>query len=110
MRAVYARNHHALITALAEHAPAVRLTGLAAGFHAVARLPADADELGIARAARQRHVGVHPMAHYRLRPPDHPPQLVLGFGHLTEEAIRRGIATISDLLDPGQRKTRRRPP
>jgi len=104
MRAVYARKHHALITALAEHAPAVRLTGLAAGFHAVARLPAGADELAVARAARQRHVGVHPMAHYRLGPPDHPPQLVLGFGHLTEEAIRRGIATISDLLDPEQRK------
>jgi hypothetical protein len=28
----------------------------------------------------------------------HPPQLVLGYGNLTEAAIRRGIATIGDLL------------
>ena len=100
MRGVYARKHRALIAALAEHAPAVRLTGLAAGFHAVARLPAGTDEIAIARAARARRVVVHPMADYRLGPPDHSPQLVLGFGHLSEAAIRRGIATIGDLLDP----------
>jgi len=28
----------------------------------------------------------------------HPPELVLGFGNLTESAIAWGIATISDLL------------
>jgi len=39
MRATYARRRGALVDALAEHAPAVRLSGLAAGFHAVAHLP-----------------------------------------------------------------------
>ena len=51
MRAVYAGKREALIAALAEHAPSVELTGLAAGFHAVVRLPDGADELA-ARLAR----------------------------------------------------------
>jgi hypothetical protein len=37
--------------ALAEHALAVQLTGSGAGFHAVARLPATADEVAVSRAA-----------------------------------------------------------
>ena len=39
MRASYAGRRAALVAALAEHAPEVVLTGLAAGFHAVAHLP-----------------------------------------------------------------------
>ncbi len=98
MRTVYAGKREALIAALAEHAPGVELTGLAAGFHAVARLPSGADETAVADTARERGIGVHPMAGYRFGAPDHPPQLVLGFGNLSEEAIRRGVAAIGDLL------------
>ena len=52
------------------------------------------------RTARVRVIGIQPMANYYLAARDHPPQLVLGFGDLTEEAIRRGVAAIGDLLDP----------
>ena len=52
MRARYARRRTALVDALARHAPAVRLTGLAAGFHAVAA-PAGRGR----RAARRRRGG-----------------------------------------------------
>ena len=54
MRAIYASRRARLIAALARHAPGVRLTGLAAGFHAVAHLPASADEQAVAAAARER--------------------------------------------------------
>lgn len=40
MRALYARRRDCLVAALTRHAPGVRLTGLAAGFHAVAQLSA----------------------------------------------------------------------
>jgi GntR family transcriptional regulator/MocR family aminotransferase len=104
MRAVYARKREALIAALAEHAPGVELTGLAAGFHAVARLPDGADEVAIADAARERGVLMHPMVRYRLATAtDHPPQLVLGFGNLSEAEIRRGVRVIGDLLHAGGR-------
>ena len=39
MRTEYSSRRDALVEALAEHAPHVRVTGLAAGFHAVAHLP-----------------------------------------------------------------------
>ena len=51
MRARYARRRTALVDALARHAPAVRLTGLAAGFHAVAHLPDGVDEQRVVAAA-----------------------------------------------------------
>jgi GntR family transcriptional regulator/MocR family aminotransferase len=98
MRAVYARRRAALITALARHAPGVRLTGLAAGFHAVAHLPARADERAVVSAARERLVGLHGMGDRRAAGPATPPQLVMGFGDVGERAIGPGIAAVADLL------------
>ncbi|GAA3432717.1 PLP-dependent aminotransferase family protein [Kutzneria kofuensis] len=43
-RAEYAARRETLVAALATHAPGLRVTGLAAGFHAVLHLPAGADE------------------------------------------------------------------
>src|SRR5712691_7901542 len=40
MRTIYARRRSTLIAVLGRYAPGIRLTGLAAGFHAVAHLPA----------------------------------------------------------------------
>jgi GntR family transcriptional regulator/MocR family aminotransferase len=98
MRAAYARKRATLIDALARQAPQATVTGLAAGFHAVVALPDNATETAIADAAAERGVGVNPMSRFRLTGAKEPPQLVLGFGNLTEPAIRRGIATIADLL------------
>jgi GntR family transcriptional regulator / MocR family aminotransferase len=98
MRAVYAGKRQALIDALARHAPHVELRGLAAGFHAVARLPEGLDERAVASAARERSVGLYPMSDYRTAHHAGPPELVLGFGDLTESEIERGLATVADLL------------
>jgi len=97
MRAVYARRRAVLIGALARHAPAVRLTGLAAGFHAVAHLPPAAGEQAVAAAARERGVGLYGMAPLRAAGAA-PPQLVLGFGNVGERAVESGIAAVADLL------------
>jgi GntR family transcriptional regulator / MocR family aminotransferase len=98
MRARYARRRGALITSLARHAPGVPLTGLAAGFHAVAHLPASADERAVVAAARERLVGLYGMSSYRATGGAVPPQLVLGFGNVGERAIEPGIAAVADLL------------
>jgi GntR family transcriptional regulator / MocR family aminotransferase len=98
MRRVYAARRDALVAALAAQAPGVRLSGLAAGFHAVAHLPGDADERAIVEQALARSIGLHGMGEYRPSGRGGPPQIVLGFGNLTEAAIERGITAIADLL------------
>ena len=99
MRAVYGARRQALVDAFGRHAPGVRLTGLAAGFHAVAQLPAEPGEAAVIAAARERGVGLHGMAEYRGVPdPAAPPALVMGFGNTGERAIEPAIAAIADLL------------
>ncbi len=100
MRTIYARRRGAVIGALARHAPEVRLTGLAAGFHAVAHLPGPADERAVVMAARERSVGLYGMAQHRATRAAAPPQLVLGFGNVSERAVEPGIAAVADLLRP----------
>jgi GntR family transcriptional regulator/MocR family aminotransferase len=99
MRAVYAARRLTLVESLARHAPNVELTGLAAGFHAVARLPDRTDEQTVVTAARQRSIGLYGMSRYRSDGATEPTELVLGFGNVTEDGIRRGIAAIGDLLN-----------
>ena len=98
MRATYARRRTVLIEALGRHAPGVRLTGLAAGFHAVAHLPGSAEEEAVVAEARRRSVGLYGMRPFRASRGDAPPQLVLGFGLVNERAIEAGIAAVADLL------------
>jgi GntR family transcriptional regulator / MocR family aminotransferase len=98
MRGVYGARRQALVDALAEHAPEVELTGLAAGFHAVARLPAGTDERAVVEAARERSIGLYGMSDYRSDRATVPPELVLGFGNVTASGIRRGIAGVAGLL------------
>jgi GntR family transcriptional regulator / MocR family aminotransferase len=98
MRRVYGGRRDTLIRALRERAPKIVLHGLAAGFHAVADLADDADEQAIVERAGERSIGIYGMSSYRPSGHRGPPQLVLGFGNLSEPAIERGIAAIADLL------------
>ncbi|NMO49788.1 PLP-dependent aminotransferase family protein [Actinoplanes sp. TBRC 11911] len=94
-RTEYAARRETLLAALG---PGLRVTGLAAGFHAVLHLSAGTDEADLIAAARQRGVGLYGMAgmHHAVRPSG--PQLVLGFGDTPRHAIETGIAAIADLL------------
>jgi GntR family transcriptional regulator / MocR family aminotransferase len=99
MRTVYAARRTALTDAFARHAPRVQLTGLAAGFHAVAPLPPGADETAVIATARKRRVGLHGIGAYRGNPETTaPPALVMGFGNVRERAIEPAIAGVADLL------------
>jgi GntR family transcriptional regulator / MocR family aminotransferase len=98
MRAVYAARRAALTDAFARHAPRVQLTGLAAGFQAVAPLAPDADEAAVIAAARARRVGLHGIAGYCGNPDAAPPGLLIGFGNVRERSIEPAIAAVADLL------------
>ena len=99
MRTVYAARRTALTEAFARHAPQTRLTGLAAGFQAMAPLPPGADEAAVIAAARDRRVGLHGIADYCGTPEAAAsPALIMGFGNVRERAIEPAIAAVADLL------------
>ncbi|WP_328990708.1 PLP-dependent aminotransferase family protein [Kribbella sp. NBC_01245] len=98
MRSVYGARRGVLVEAIGEHAPNLELTGLAAGFHALARLGETADEAGLIAAAAQRSVGLQGLGRYTSPNYQGSPAIVFGFGDLNADAIKRGITTIADLL------------
>ncbi|WP_034091827.1 PLP-dependent aminotransferase family protein [Streptacidiphilus albus] len=98
VRSTYAHRRTALLAALGTHASQVKVTGLAAGFHAVAHLPDSVDEQHVITAARKRAVGLYGMSACQARPRTTPARLVLGFGNVSAQAIISGISEIADLL------------
>jgi GntR family transcriptional regulator / MocR family aminotransferase len=98
MRTEYSTRRNALLEAFAAHAPEVRISGLAAGFHAVAHLPDDVDEQQVIAQAAQLGVGVYGMSANRSNHDTRPPQLVIGFGNTSVRAIHAGIEAIAPLL------------
>ena len=74
----YRARRATLLDALAEHLPAARVHGVAAGLHLLVELPSGADEEAVLAAAERRGVrayglAVHTRVHRR------PPALVLGY-------------------------------
>jgi GntR family transcriptional regulator / MocR family aminotransferase len=77
-----------------------RLHGLAAGCHALLRLPDGTSEHAVVATAATMGVRVNGLDHYRFaaantEPDPRLPALVLGFGNVTEHQISRGIHTLA---------------
>ncbi|MFJ5776781.1 PLP-dependent aminotransferase family protein [Streptomyces sp. NPDC093094] len=80
----YRRRRDALVAALAERAPDVTVTGIAAGLHAVLRLPPGTEQ-SVVRAAAWHGLAVHGLSRYRhpdapAGSPASPDALVIGYG------------------------------
>lgn len=86
MRLRYRNRRDQLVAALAERAPAIRVSGIAAGMHAVLELP-EGGEAEVVRAAAWQGLAVEGLAHFR-----HPDAelrreaLVIGYGTPTDSA------------------------
>jgi GntR family transcriptional regulator/MocR family aminotransferase len=98
MRTLYSHRRTALVEALATHAPSIPVTGLAAGFHAIAHLPVGLSEPAVIAAASTHSVALYGMSPHRSTHSPTPPQLILGFGNLPERTIHQGITLIAPLL------------
>lgn len=77
----YRRRRDDLVAALAERAPDVRATGIAAGLHAVLQLPPGTEQ-PVVRAANWQGVAVHGLSRYRhpAAEAQHLDALVVGYG------------------------------
>jgi len=89
-----------------------RLHGLAAGCHALLRLPDGTSERAVVATAATMGVRVSGLGDYRFVPADaetepdpRPPALVLGFGNVSEHQISRGIRTLAKAVRRHQERT-----
>jgi GntR family transcriptional regulator/MocR family aminotransferase len=103
MRAEYARRREVLIAALAEWTPGLRVSGLAAGFHAVVHLPQGTDEVALVERARRHGLGLSPMSRFSATADASHPRLVLGFGNTPPESIEQGIEMLAAVLSEESR-------
>lgn len=76
----------------------MRHRGAAAGLHLHVTLPDGVDERALAAAAAASGVLVEEAARHWADPAQAPPSLVLGYGPLSEPAIRRGIGVLAGAI------------
>lgn len=100
---VYRERRDALVAALAERFPGSRVTGIAAGLHAIATLPERyGPEEGFLARVAEAGVAVRPLTAYAhggaaggpvggVPAPGKEVRLVLGYAHLTPGRIRAGV-------------------
>jgi GntR family transcriptional regulator/MocR family aminotransferase len=87
---------NALVAAVAEHLPAARIGGVAAGLHVVVNLDRPVDSAALISAALAREVGVYPLNLWRADPPPETSAVVLGYGSMHPDAIAAGIERFAE--------------
>ena len=94
----YRVRRDALVQALAMHLPDARVTGVAAGLHAIVRLGEPVDGLALMRAAAEQSLGVYPLGFAYIEPRLLDDGLVLGYANLVEPAIAEGVRRLAAVL------------
>lgn len=107
-RLVYRRRRDRLATTLRQHAPHVRVTGIAAGLHALLRLPGDQSEDEVVDRAAAHGLAVEGLASYRAAsepyspcqpsPCQPSPALVVGYGRPPDHAFTAALARLTAVL------------
>jgi GntR family transcriptional regulator/MocR family aminotransferase len=87
----YARRRDALLAAVARELPEVTVGGVAAGLHAVLRLPAGTDEAAAVVAARRRGIALEALRAGQ-------PALVVGYANLSEDAAGPAVAALAEAV------------
>lgn len=88
----------ALAAAVAQWLPEGGIDGIAAGLHAVVRLPRPVEAEALHAAAVARDVRVYPLSWWRADPPPQTTAVVMGYGALAPAAIREGVRRLADAL------------
>ncbi|MFF4170663.1 PLP-dependent aminotransferase family protein [Streptomyces sp. NPDC001744] len=93
----YRERRDALIAALARHLPGTEVSGIAAGLHVIARVPArfGPTERFLARAA-EAGVALRTLEEYgTARPSDGAVRLVIGYAHLPPPVVAEGVGRMA---------------
>jgi GntR family transcriptional regulator / MocR family aminotransferase len=97
-RLAYRQRRDQLVATVTRHDPSLRITGIAAGLHAMLELPAGADEDAVVAEAADHDLALLGLRRFSVAPGAHPPALVVGYGtppeHAYTAAVARLIATL----------------
>jgi GntR family transcriptional regulator/MocR family aminotransferase len=105
MRQRYRRRRDRLVEALAEHAPQVEVTGVAAGLHAVLRLP-PGTERSTVKAAAWQGIALDGLAAFRHPGTDMETRdgLVVGYATPSDHAYGAALDALCGVLPPSTRR------
>ncbi|MCZ4353462.1 PLP-dependent aminotransferase family protein [Roseovarius aestuarii] len=96
MRRLYKARFDVLVTAAQALPASIEVQPTTSGFHTLACLDPDVDELAVAEQARAKGVIVAPLSQYCLTPIEQK-GLVLGFGSSQPDSIAKGIDVLCNL-------------
>lgn len=97
-RLAYRRRRDLLAGALRQHAPRVRIVGIAAGLHLLLELPDSQTELDIITRAARHGLALEGLGSYRRAAGTHPPALVVGYGTPHEHAFSGAVERLAAVL------------
>ena len=86
------------MAALRRHAPRVRITGIAAGLHALVELPDGCARRTSSPAPPQRGLSLQGLGDYAHGAHTHPPALVVGYAKPPEHAFTGAVARLAAVL------------
>src|SRR3954453_17726490 len=99
MRQRYRRRRDALLATLADHVPALRARGIAAGLHLVLDLPDGVREDDVVARGARPSLAVGALAPFRHAPaPGDPQGLVVGYAAAPEHAYGQSLVALGDVL------------
>jgi GntR family transcriptional regulator/MocR family aminotransferase len=104
MRALYRSRRDALVEALTEALPEVRVHGIRAGLHVTVQLRADDRGRVIRDEAARRGVGLTALGDYYLERSNDSSMLLLGYGRISETMIRRGVRELAAAVRTARRQ------
>jgi GntR family transcriptional regulator / MocR family aminotransferase len=97
-RVIYRRRRDRLVAALRRHAPRVRISGIAAGLHALVELPGGVREEEVVAHAAERGLYLQGLGDYARGAHTHAPALVVGYAKPPEHAFTAAVARLAAVL------------
>lgn len=101
-RVAYRRRRDRLVSELRRQVPGVAVTGIAAGLHALVRLPAGVSEEDVVSRATARELALQGLASCRVGGQEFAPALIVGYatppGHAFSTAVARLCAVLRDAV------------
>ena len=97
-RMIYRRRREQLAAELRRHAPQARISGVAAGLHAIVGLPPGRTENEVIAQAARRGLAVSGLAEYAAPGARHAPGLVVGFATPPASAFTAALARLCAVL------------